>query len=124
MAETLIAPDPSPIEARFTEQAELWRLETGPLSSITAIAMHPAYQRIIGMETAVLPCLLRALEQKPEQWFWALQSITSEDPVAPEQRGRVVQIAQTWLLWAKVNRPDVVNRHVEEVPASAWNQRP
>jgi hypothetical protein len=36
MADTLTAPDPTLIEDRFTELAELWRLETGPLSSITA----------------------------------------------------------------------------------------
>ena len=101
MADTLIAPDSTLIESKFNELAELWRLETGPLSSITAKAMHPAYQRIIGMGPAVLPCLLRALERRPEQWFWALQSITGEDPVAPEQRGRVAQMAQEWLGWAK-----------------------
>ena len=102
MTDTLTAPDAASIESKFTELAELWRLETGPLSSITAKAMHPAYQRIIGMGPAVLPCLLRALEQKPEQWFWALQSITGEDPVAPQQRGRTAQMAQAWLQWAKV----------------------
>lgn len=101
MADTLIAPDTTHIESRFDELAELWRQETGPLSSPTAKAIHPAYQRIIGMGPAVLPCLLRALEQKPEQWFWALQSITGEDPVTPEQRGRVAQMAQAWLQWAK-----------------------
>jgi hypothetical protein len=34
-------------------------------------------------------------------WFWALQSITGENPVKPEQRGRLTQMAEAWIQWGK-----------------------
>ena len=87
----------------FDELARKWRSDTQFMSSTTDIAMHPAYQRIIGMGSAVIPYLLRELERKPEQWFWALRAITGADPVAPEQRGKVKAMAEAWLRWGREN---------------------
>ncbi|HZO88141.1 MAG TPA: hypothetical protein VFB38_07350 [Chthonomonadaceae bacterium] len=95
------SPTPSDIGQKFTELAAVWRRETGPLSSLTAKAMHPAYQQIIGMGQAVIPLQLRELEQRPDHWFWALQSITGENPVPPTQRGRAKEMTQAWLQWGK-----------------------
>lgn len=92
---------PRSVRQRFEELASTWREETRLFSSTTAIAMHPAYQQIIGMGPAVIPLLLRELEQNPDHWFWALKSITGEDPVSPEQRGRRKEMAQVWLQWGK-----------------------
>lgn len=47
----------------FRELARQWREDTLYISSITDMATHPAYQRIIGMGPAVLPLLLRELQQ-------------------------------------------------------------
>jgi hypothetical protein len=45
---------------------------------------HPAYQRIIEMGQPVMPLIFRELEREPDHWFWALQSITGENPVKLE----------------------------------------
>ena len=55
---------------------------TAMFSSITEIAMHPAYQQIIGMGSIAIPFIMRELENRPAHWFWALKSITGEDPVS------------------------------------------
>ncbi|MEG4290630.1 hypothetical protein Q5692_18840 [Microcoleus sp. C2C3] len=89
------------LEAEFKKFAEKWRVETGMLSLVTQKSMHQAYQRIIGMGQPVIPLILRDLEQKPDHWFWALRAITGDNPVKPEQRGRMKQMAQAWIQWGK-----------------------
>ncbi|MBD2355867.1 hypothetical protein H6G41_14780 [Tolypothrix sp. FACHB-123] len=91
------------LEITFLELAEQWRQETGMLSAIAKISMHPAYQRIIGMGQPVVPLILRELERQPDHWFWALNAITGANPVKPEQRGRIKQMAQAWIDWGKTN---------------------
>lgn len=91
------------IEVTFLELAEQWRRETGMMSLVTKMSMHPAYQRIIGMGQAVVPLILRELEQEPDHWFWALQAITGANPVESEQRGRLKQMAEAWIQWGREN---------------------
>ncbi len=91
------------IEENFFELAEQWRRETGMMSLVTKMSMHPAYQRIIGMGQAVVPLILRELEQEPDHWFWALQAITGANPVKSEQRGRLKQMAEAWIQWGTEN---------------------
>lgn len=45
----------SDLEARFQSLAERWRRETLLSSSGTEIVLHPAYQRIIGMDRPYCP---------------------------------------------------------------------
>ncbi|MEG3848501.1 hypothetical protein QT971_14170 [Microcoleus sp. herbarium19] len=71
------------------------------LSLVAQKSMHAAYQRIIGMGPAVVPLILRDLEQKPDHWFWALRAITGDNPVKPEQRGRMKLMTQAWIEWGK-----------------------
>jgi hypothetical protein len=91
------------IETTFQELAEQWRRETGMLNLISKISMHPAYQRIIGMGQPVVPLIMRELECEPDHWFWALSAITGANPVKPEQRGRLKQMAQAWIEWGRAN---------------------
>ncbi len=90
-----------PLEAKFHQLASRWRDEVSSISSLTHISLHPAYQQIIGLGPAVIPLLLRELEQRPDHWFWALKAITGEDPVKPEHRGRLRQMAEDWLRWGR-----------------------
>ena len=60
-----------------------------------------AYQQIIGMGITAIPFILREMAVKPGQWFWALKSISGEDPVAPECRGNVKEMTNAWLKWGK-----------------------
>jgi hypothetical protein len=96
--------DSDALGARFRALASLWEEETAPLSSITQKAIHPAYQEIIGLGRDVLPLILRELQQRPAQWFWALRAITGENPVKPEQQGRVREMASAWVQWGLDHR--------------------
>ncbi|MBW4644076.1 MAG: hypothetical protein KME23_13990 [Goleter apudmare HA4340-LM2] len=57
------------IETTFLELAAQWRRETGMLSNISKISMHPAYQRIIGLGQPVVPLIMKELEHEPDHWF-------------------------------------------------------
>jgi hypothetical protein len=87
------------IEPTFVQLRDTWLREASHLSSMSARAMHPAYQRIIGLGEAALPLILRELDQRPAQWTWALRSISGEDPVAPEDRGSLRKEREAWLAW-------------------------
>ncbi|MBD2437213.1 hypothetical protein H6G69_10435 [Nostoc sp. FACHB-110] len=81
--------------------AQQWREETRGVSSTNQMSMHPAYQQIIGMGEAVIPVLLRELERKSGRWFWALKSISREDPVSSEYRGNTKEMTKAWLEWGR-----------------------
>ncbi len=87
------------IKTTFHELADTWRRETGYMSSAQDMAMHPAYQRIMGMGQPAIALILKELEAKPDHWFWALRSLTGENPVLAEHIGNVKLMAQDWLSW-------------------------
>ena len=91
------------VEAQFQRLVGRWKAECAPVSFAEKLAMHPLYQRIIGLGPDVLPCLLRELERSPHLWFWALRAITGENPVDPAHRGNLKAMAEDWLAWAKDN---------------------
>lgn len=86
-------------ERKFRRLADQWLRETAHISSIKKACMHPAYQRIIGMGPAVVPYLLRELEQNPDHWFWALNAITEQDPASAEDSLDGAKMA--WLEWGR-----------------------
>ncbi|MEM9538747.1 MAG: hypothetical protein AAGA60_04460 [Cyanobacteria bacterium P01_E01_bin.42] len=88
-------------EQKFQELAAEWRKETEMLSLVSQMAAHPAYQKIIEIGKPVIPLLLKELETEPDYWFWALREITGENPIQPEQKGRLKQMAQAWVQWGK-----------------------
>lgn len=96
-----ISRQPEGISEKFRELTILWKNDVRLYSSVSQMILHPAYQQIIGMGPAVIPLLLRELEQRPDHWFWALKAITGVDPVKPEHRGRVRQMAEAWVCWGK-----------------------
>jgi hypothetical protein len=83
--------------------AEEWRkTRQKTSSSIVKLAMHPAYQRIIGKGKAAIPFILRELQREPDHWFWALTAITGENPVSnQEDLGDLDAMARAWLRWGK-----------------------
>lgn len=99
---TLIAP-PKQLEALFNTLAERWKQETRLLSSTSAIATHPAYQRIIGLGPQVIPLILAELQREPGHWFWALAALTGENPVPPADQGRMPAMTAAWLKWGREN---------------------
>lgn len=90
----------------FHRLAAEWKKASIGLSSITAIAMIPAYQKIIGMGIKAVPLILAELwaeGDQPSMWFWALKAITDDDPVRDEDRGDMVAMAKAWLEWGRAN---------------------
>jgi transcriptional regulator with GAF, ATPase, and Fis domain len=87
------------VEKRFSTLVNEWLAATKFLSSTTESVIHPAYQQIIGMGEAAIPLLLRELEQASGRWFWALRSITGEDPIPEEQRGKTEEMITAWINW-------------------------
>ncbi|HTU91631.1 MAG TPA: hypothetical protein VMF69_16225 [Gemmataceae bacterium] len=88
-------------EERFRSLEALWRAETAHLSSSSKIIGHPTLREIIRMGKAVVPFMLRDLEQQPRLWVWALPEITGDDPVPVSDRGDIVKMTNAWLCWAK-----------------------
>jgi len=96
------------VEHVFFGLMQKWKSETKYLSSTTQIVLHPAYQQIIGLGSDILPLILRELANKPDYWFWALQSITGENPVEQRFRGNIPHMTKAWLEWG-INKGYISN---------------
>ena len=86
---------------RFETYAEEWMTRTAHLSVLSKRVMHPSYQRIIGLGSAALPLILNQLLSQPDHWFWALRSISGEDPVRPEDVGKFDAMRDAWVEWGR-----------------------
>jgi hypothetical protein len=79
------------------------------MSAIDDMSMLAPYQNIIGMGLDALPLILAQLKAEgddPDQWFWALQTISEandlEPPqVQPEDQGNFKKMADIWLAWSE-----------------------
>ncbi len=89
------------IQERFRRLADEWKEQSRYLSNAAQMAMLKPYQRIIGLGLPVVPLILDELQREPDQWFWALESITEQNPVPPEAMGKVRLMAQAWIDWGK-----------------------
>ena len=85
----------------FIQLADRWHDETGHLSSPMQIAMHDAYQRIIGIGDRVIPYILRDLSNRGGQWYWALHALTGASPVPNDALGDVPRMKGAWLRWGR-----------------------
>lgn len=86
---------------RFERLAAEWKQQSRFLSNTAQMTMLPSYQRIIGMGREAVPFILEELTRDPDQWFWALESITEESPVPADAVGSVRRMAQAWLDWGR-----------------------
>lgn len=82
----------------FQRLKKEWKENTKFSSSTTDICMHPSYQQIIGMGKKALRLILKELEDEPEYWFWALRSITGENPTLNFE-GNMKKMARIWIDW-------------------------
>ncbi len=105
LAVALVCQTDPPVDEwlKFTDLVSQWREERGAKSSITEAASCPAYQTIIGMGSVAVPFLITQLRNEgdePDQWFWALRSITGVDPVPDDDRGNYLKMSKAWIEWA------------------------
>jgi hypothetical protein len=89
------------VNAAFQRLSSMWQRDVLFLSSSQARENHLAYRQIIALGPAVLPYLLRDLEERQTHWFGALKSITGADPVPPQHAGQIGLMADAWLKWAR-----------------------
>jgi len=102
MSASILKPQsPADIQDRFERLAKEWKQKSRFLSNSAQMALLRPYQAIIGMGMPVVPLILRELEREPDQWFWALEAITEENPVPPEDAGSVRRMAQAWIDWGR-----------------------
>lgn len=101
-----IVPIVSKTRERFDRLVSEWKASIRPHSMESRLAMHPAYQKMIGMGETALPFMFEMLKvehDSPSHWFWALASITEQNPVPSESRGRVKEMAKAWMYWGENN---------------------
>ena len=102
MSASILQPQsPADIRNRFERLANEWKQKSRFLSNTAQMALLRPYQAIIGMGMPVVPLILERLQAEPDQWFWALEAITEENPVPPEAAGNVRRMAQAWIDWGK-----------------------
>ncbi len=91
----------SEVVNNFYTLAAQWESEVAGLSLTAKMSEHPAYQEIINMGMKIVPLLLSELKNNPLYWLSALSEITGENPIKPEQRGRIKQMASAWIEWGE-----------------------
>ena len=89
------------VEQTFNLLSQEWKRDTAALSLTSQKVTHPAYLRIIGLGSPVLPFIFQAMKRQPAQWMVALQAITGENPVA--NGSTVSQAVEAWLKWGAEN---------------------
>lgn len=100
-ANALDVSDDVDVQQRFRRLANLWKEDSRYLSNTAQMAMLRPYQQIIGMGLPAVPLILEELQLASDQWFWALEAITADNPVLPEAAGKVRLMAQAWIEWGK-----------------------
>jgi hypothetical protein len=95
------------VEAKFYRLALEWKSRTSHFSTVSKRSMHEAYQRIIGIGPEAIPLILRELKNNPDDWFWALNAITEENPIPEESEGKINEMTKSWLQWGRDNGFDV-----------------
>ena len=88
-------------QRHFARLVAEWKVGRGHSSKLKDLAMHPAYQQIIGMGERAVPLLLEEMKERPDQWDWALRAITGIDPVSREAWGKLKEIATAWVTWGR-----------------------
>ena len=89
------------LRLKFNRLSKRWKRETAHLSFVEQMVLHPAYREIIAMGPVAIPMVLDELKREPDFWFWALRSLTGEDPVTENMRGDVIAMTRTWLKWGR-----------------------
>ncbi len=92
------------LEKEFRQLADQWREETGMHSAPRKILGHPAYQLVIAMGEKAIPIILKELNARGGEWYFALREITGENPVPEHARGRTQLMKAAWIEWGKKHK--------------------
>lgn len=83
----------------YKELKQRWQHDSRVLSHHNT--GHEAFLSIIEMGEAVVPSILRDIEQAPDWIVIALQRILGRGPTLDDVAGQLHPICQRWLAWAK-----------------------
>ena len=89
------------VEEKFRVLASWWQWDTSGHSFSYHREQHPAYKEVLRMGQPVVPLILNELQINPYHWFDALETLTGEDPVQPEDYGYVDKMVAAWLDWSR-----------------------
>ncbi|MGB8682041.1 MAG: hypothetical protein WCD12_04065 [Candidatus Binatus sp.] len=89
------------LKADFQKFASLWKSNSA--SAPEDIVGDWPYRAIIALGPEVVPLILHELENKPDDWFWALAILTGENPVPEQDRGKTLEMTKAWLKWGHEN---------------------
>jgi len=87
----------SDLEKEFNERADRWEKQTGIYSSPTKRFLHEDYQTIMTMGEPVIPLILKRLQTKPDDWFWALKHFARKDAAIGKDNFK--DAVEAWLEW-------------------------
>jgi hypothetical protein len=85
----------------FKKHERKWKRQTHHISSPIDKYLHPSYARIIGLGWPAVAHILQSLKRRPDDWFYALRSITGENPVPNSAAGDVRRMTDIWLHWGE-----------------------
>jgi hypothetical protein len=88
----------------FDSRVRDWMEDTQWASSISTITAHRQFAEIVNMGEIVIPFVLQRLAagELSIHWFPLLKDLADgNDPVPPQHRGRVRQMADDWLAWGR-----------------------
>ena len=88
------------VKKKFEYLSGIWKAETMFSSSISEIVNNSSYRAIINLGEDALPLIIDDLKKTDTHWFYALESITGENPIKKEHRGVIPMMKVDWIEWA------------------------
>jgi hypothetical protein len=101
--ESAVSVDAS-VARKFRRLANKWIRQTRHLSAPSQKYLHPSYARIIGLGQCAVPFILKEIQQRSGDWFYALRAITGDDPVSDDMAGDIGRMSEAWLQWGRARR--------------------
>jgi hypothetical protein len=101
----------------FYREVAKWKMETMHWSSISKMVSHHSYLRIIGLgrefkKGEIERLILEELESEPDHWFDALEAITGQNPVRPDDDFDAA--VDAWLDWGR-QEGIIADNHAERI---------
>jgi hypothetical protein len=91
------------VKKSFDLYNSVWKNETLFSSSISEIVNNSAYRAIIDLGKRALPYIFEDLKTSDNHWFYALESVTGQNPIRESHRGILPLMKQDWIQWAIEN---------------------
>jgi len=86
--------------SKFEYLKSQWKNDVIFISNENEKCMNPSYQEIIGLGIEIVPILIsEIINENSSDWYWALSSITRENPVSENDLGNQKSMSIAWINW-------------------------